>query len=293
MRPRFTYLASPIDQVVLAKAGQLREWRACARNALFANNLAWYDPSAAFGGLSGDMPVGREIAKVNRVAMGQCDGLLALLPHNVPTIGTWVEMTTAVQNRGIPVAAVGRQPWGAPFGVEWFEPEDADYPAEAIAAAATWLSRQDAPGKQAPAVRDLPVRLDPGAQLPTRTYPDDAGFDLYVNEDTEIPPGAFVDVPCGARVELPDGVWGMLVGRSSTLRKHGLLVMPGIIDTGYRGELFAGVQNLTDQGVGVGAGSRLAQLILMPNETRYHNPVSVEKLSDSPRGSNGFGSSGN
>lgn len=131
-------------------------------------------------------------------------------------------------------------------------------------------------------------------RIPTRAYPDDAGYDLYVSETTTIPPGAFVDIPTGVAVQLPEWAWGMLTGRSSTLRKRGLLVNTGIIDAGYRGELYAGAFNLTQQEVVVEAGDRIAQLIILENSTAVTEMPLIpdEQLDPHDRGTNGFGSSG-
>lgn len=124
----------------------------------------------------------------------------------------------------------------------------------------------------------------------TRAHVGDAGLDLYCSEDVTILPGRFEDIPVGVSVELPGGFWGLLTGRSSTLRKRGLMVAQGVIDQGYRGPLFTGVWNLTAEPVRVSRGERLAQLILVP---LWEGGVeSVLFLSGSSRGSAGFGSSG-
>jgi dUTP pyrophosphatase len=136
------------------------------------------------------------------------------------------------------------------------------------------------------------VQLDAGAALPTRVYKGDAGFDLYTLNDWTIQPGEFVDVPVGCAVQFPDRVWGMIVGRSSTLRKHDLMVMPGVIDTGYRGPLFAGVRSMRDTAYNVKRGERLAQLIPFANVAMDLHPTAVDVLSPSDRGEAGFGSSG-
>lgn len=127
-------------------------------------------------------------------------------------------------------------------------------------------------------------------QAPKDQYTGDAGCDLYTSEETWIQPGTFVDVPCGIAVAFPEGIWGRITGRSSTIRKKGLLVIEGIIDNGYTGPIFAGVWNLTDRPVLVKVGERLAQLIpmrLVPVEF-----VEVDELPETERGSRGFGSSG-
>ncbi len=127
-------------------------------------------------------------------------------------------------------------------------------------------------------------------KMPTQAYTADAGYDLYVSRKVTIAPKTFVDVHTDISGHLPDGIWGRITGRSSTLRKHGLQVQEGIIDNGYRGELFVGVWNLTDKPVTIEIGHRIAQIIL-------HNSISVrwikvKKLKPSDRNTKSFGSSG-
>lgn len=129
------------------------------------------------------------------------------------------------------------------------------------------------------------------AKQPATAHVGDAGHDLYVAESCVIPPHTMVDVPSHIAVELPSGLWGMITGRSSTLRKRGLMVNTGIIDNAYIGELYAGVYNLTNEPVEVEEGERLAQLILMPLAPVV-KWVAVGELDPTERGTNGFGSSG-
>jgi dUTP pyrophosphatase len=138
----------------------------------------------------------------------------------------------------------------------------------------------------------LPFKLDRPELLPTRAYHDDAGFDLIVAVQTTIFAGQFADIPCGAAVQLPSGVWGLIIGRSSTLRKHRLMVNPGVIDTGWRGQLFAGVWNMGTETFVAPVGMRLAQLIPLGNLAAGLVPTEVDELTESERGTNGFGSSG-
>ncbi len=141
-------------------------------------------------------------------------------------------------------------------------------------------------------------KLTSTAKLPTRAHNDDAGFDLYCDLGSDpmihqvIRPGEFVDVPCGVALGLPAGYWARLVGRSSTLRRRGLLVSEGIIDTGYTGPLFAGVWNLTNVPVRIEHGERLAQIIVHMNDSVGFEPTWDSKLKESDRGEKGFGSSG-
>lgn len=138
----------------------------------------------------------------------------------------------------------------------------------------------------------MPFIVGPRGFLPTRGHANDAGLDLYVSEDVVVPAGQFVDIPTDVAGALPEGFWGLLTGRSSTLRKHGLLVHMGVIDQGYRGELFAGVMNLTDKPVAIHRGDRIAQLILVPMSSRPYVPLGVDQLPEGDRGTNGFGSTG-
>lgn len=132
---------------------------------------------------------------------------------------------------------------------------------------------------------------DPDLQ-PIRGYEGDAGFDLIVSQDTHIPYREFRDVPMGIYVELPPGMWAMMTGRSSTLRRRHMLVIQSIIDNGYRGPIFAGVQNMSREAEWVRAGERIAQLIPFRLEAPTLSVVRVAELSESDRGERGFGSTG-
>ena len=119
-------------------------------------------------------------------------------------------------------------------------------------------------------------------------YPGDCGVDLHISEDVEIVPGAN-NVPTNLRVQMPDDTWGLITGRSSTYQKHRLIVVPGIIDQGFRGPLFIVIHNPTGFKIPLEAGTRLAQLIVMPLITP--TIMKVDKLDHSARGEKGFGSS--
>lgn len=134
------------------------------------------------------------------------------------------------------------------------------------------------------------IRLDPEAELPFRAHDTDAGFDLICTQSRTLLPGDTIDVSTGIAIAMPPGWWGRIVGRSSTMRKRGLLVIEGVIDAGFRGELFTCVHNPNDHTVLVESGERLAQLIFLPVPAVHWQEVKV--LSESSRGVNGFGSSG-
>jgi dUTP pyrophosphatase len=139
----------------------------------------------------------------------------------------------------------------------------------------------------------VPVRWtgDPEC-APRRHYDGDAGWDLIVAKPARIPIGGFYDVSMGIQIELPHGAWALVTGRSSALRKRGLLVSNGIIDNGYRGDIFAGCQNLSDKVVEIEPGERIAQLIPFMLEAPRMVLEQVDELTPTDRGTNGFGSTG-
>jgi dUTP pyrophosphatase len=136
-------------------------------------------------------------------------------------------------------------------------------------------------------------RLDPRAVLPTRAYDGDAGLDLYALEAVTLGPGERAAVPTGIAVEIPAGQAALILPRSGLAARHGIALVnaPGLIDSGYRGEVRVLLLN-TDRAAAydVRAGDRIAQLLLV----RYQAPdvVEVEALAESERGGGGFGSSG-
>lgn len=145
------------------------------------------------------------------------------------------------------------------------------------------------------------VKLREAARVPTQAYEGDAGWDLYVDQDTEIPIGKPTDVRTGIAVAIPEGYYGRIVHRSSSPRKKGIMVLEGIIDSGFRGELFAcafaWAPQLDPQGfehrgpLVAKQGESIAQLIIQHVEPATLRQV--EELQESERGEKGFGSSGN
>lgn len=133
----------------------------------------------------------------------------------------------------------------------------------------------------------------PYAKPPEKKHVGDAGWDLYTCERTEAKPRGYTEVRTGVCIEMPEGVWGRLTGRSSTSREFGLQVQEGIIDNGYIGELFAGVWNASDTPVIIPQGVRIAQVIFAPLVQGVMYQISEKSLkSRDGRGINGFGSTG-
>lgn len=136
-------------------------------------------------------------------------------------------------------------------------------------------------------------RLDPNAALPERAHPGDAGFDLRSIEDVEVGPGERAMVRTGLAVAIPDGHAGLVLPRSGLASKHGLTLAnaPGLIDSGYRGELICSVVNLDPhESVKIARGDRIAQLVVV--EVPERRPGWVDELPPSSRGESGFGSTG-
>lgn len=134
-----------------------------------------------------------------------------------------------------------------------------------------------------------------------RAHKHDAGLDLASTEAVELKPGERKLVPTGVRVILPPDLVGMVCPRSGNAIKHGLTVLnaPGIIDSGYTGEVKVILMNLSDETHKVEKGDRVAQLVLTPvANDAYLNHVREEwfsKIADTQevfeRGEKGFGSS--
>jgi dUTP pyrophosphatase len=136
-------------------------------------------------------------------------------------------------------------------------------------------------------------RLTEDAVVPTRAHPGDAGLDLYAIEAAHLGPGERWSVGTGVAVEIPEGHAGLVLPRSGLAREHGIALVnsPGLIDSGYRGEIRVLLLN-TDpaETFRIEPGERIAQLLLVP--IAAGDPVEAEALAESARGEGGFGSSG-
>jgi dUTP pyrophosphatase len=141
--------------------------------------------------------------------------------------------------------------------------------------------------------RLLLQRLHVDAVLPGRAYPGDAGLDLSAAESVTIPPGERAIVGTGIAVAIPDGYAGLVVPRSGLAARHGLgkVNSPGLIDSGYRGEVKVILLN-TDRAtpIVIEAGMRIAQLVVVALPDL--DLVEVDELPRSERGDGGLGSSG-
>jgi dUTP pyrophosphatase len=142
-------------------------------------------------------------------------------------------------------------------------------------------------------VIELPfVRLREEATLPEQAYTGDAGFDLSTCERVVLGPGERALVPTGLAVAIPEGYAGFVQPRSGLAARHGIAVVnsPGLIDSGYRGEIRIVLLNTDREQTFVAEpGDRVAQLVVLP--VPGVELVELEELPASERGVRGFGSS--
>ena len=136
------------------------------------------------------------------------------------------------------------------------------------------------------------IKLDTELPTPRRSHTGDAGVDLFASESTRLAPGAWAAVPTGVAVAIPEGYVGLIAPRSGLAVRNAISVVngPGVIDSGYRGELKAVLINHSGETVEFNRGDRIAQLLIL------HAPAwelaEVDALDESARGEAGFGSTG-
>lgn len=307
------YLAHPIDAADRSILDVMLE---VVADEAHQRRFAYYRPQHMVGNA---MAAPKSTMSIQRNAIVHSEGLLLLWPEGASSVGGPIEVYIA-KELGKPVAIVGGhhsmifKAMDLPTfdrevdALDWLLEkirERRAIPPHAHGIASIFqvppaLVHSDVPltatfngeplGRWEPTVPHVRWAGDPEFE-PQRFHEGDAGYDLVVAESVVIQPDGFFDVPHGIRVALPDGVWGRITGRSSTLRKRHLLVAEGIIDNGYRGELFAGVWNLGSKVARIDKGERIAQLILHPAVT---DRVQLERVADvggdTTRGESGFGS---
>ena len=139
---------------------------------------------------------------------------------------------------------------------------------------------------------ELPIRrLRDDAVLPSQAYAGDAGLDLAACERVELRPGERATVGTGLAIAIPEGYAGFVQPRSGLASRHGITIVntPGLVDSGYRGELRVVLLN-TDarETFVVEPGMRIAQLVVLA--VPGVEAVEVDELPESERGVRGFGS---
>jgi len=137
------------------------------------------------------------------------------------------------------------------------------------------------------------TRLSDAARVPSRAHDGDAGYDLFAAEQASIGPGERASVGTGIAIAVPNGHAGLVLRRSGLAARHGVTLpnAPGLVDSGYRGELRVLLLN-TDRSepFEIAPGDRIAQLVI----ARVESPElrEVASLEETARGAGGFGSTG-
>lgn len=135
----------------------------------------------------------------------------------------------------------------------------------------------------------MKIKLDVGAFMPTRAHETDAGADLRSPIDAVVPARGSCIIDTGVHIQLPHGHVGMLKSKSGLNVKHGI-TSEGVIDEGYTGSIKAKLYNRSNGPYAIVRGDKITQLVILPCE--YVDFEVVDKLDDSERGSEGFGSTG-
>lgn len=132
-------------------------------------------------------------------------------------------------------------------------------------------------------------KMNDFAEIPRKAHPGDLGYDLFTDHQFVIQPGATELVTTGIRMKFPEGWGGKIFDRSGIAVKRGLLVMAGVIDNGYRGEVKIVMHNTTSKLAHIARGEAIAQLVPIPT-VDWHVVTGLVELHDTARGEGGFGS---
>jgi dUTP pyrophosphatase len=133
-------------------------------------------------------------------------------------------------------------------------------------------------------------RLTDTAIQPTKAHKTDAGFDLYSDEDALLKAEGRNIIKTGISLQMPEDIAGLIWPRSGLSVKHGIDVLAGVIDSGYRGEVMVCLYNTSKEDLEIKRGDRIAQIIFQ--EVPLISLQLSDSLGSSQRGSNGFGSTG-
>jgi len=130
------------------------------------------------------------------------------------------------------------------------------------------------------------------ARLPERAHASDAAFDLYSDQAGILEPGAVLTVSTGVALDLPEQLHALVLSRSGLAAKSGVFVLnsPGLIDSGYRGEVKVILCGVGDKRMLISQGDRIAQILFQ--DTLPVGLDRVDRLSPSDRGDKGLGSTG-
>lgn len=252
-----------------------------------------------------DLPWGEDDAgrvdAINRFALFESDGVMAVILPDIPSLGVPAEIEQALAyNRPVCIVTTAKMRQSSIQLASWarrgaqivFASEQHEIYNLNVAGALCSL-----PDPSRFVVGELEHMGTPplqasgaAANLTVGKYQGDAGIDLATNVEVAIPVGHYVLISTGVHVAIPDGYFGLITGRSSTWAKYQCDVRQAVIDSGYRGELMVGVENRGRQAITFEKGMRLAQIVVLP--TFGGGLEWVERLPEHERAHNGYGSSG-
>ena len=133
------------------------------------------------------------------------------------------------------------------------------------------------------------IVIDKNAFMPTRAHETDAGLDLYSPIDITVPARGSAIIDTGVHIQLPKGTAGMIKSKSGLNVKHDI-TSEGVVDAGYIGSMVVKLYNHGDTDYHVQRGDKISQLVIV--QIVIPHLMIVDKLDDSERGDNGFGSTG-
>lgn len=283
------YFAHPIDFANHQCIDTIRRVRETAATLI---GVTTYDPQTSW---IVTVPHDARVQTVNEQALRSADVVLAYLPDGTQTRGVPAEITLALELR-IPVVMLVDYGFGDKSIVElyWKEKIGVNVFSSDFAGVAT-LHAGELAKKQKPKTENKTAYFESDTETEqlTRAYRGDAGYDLAYSgtEPMTIEAGERAAVPTGVRVEMPEGYYSIIVGRSSTFAKLNLHVPLSVIDAGFRGELFVMCWNYSEQPTVIMPQQRIGQLLPLKLEADLIT-FSLGSLSGTDRGTNGFGSSG-
>lgn len=136
----------------------------------------------------------------------------------------------------------------------------------------------------------MKILLDEGATMPTKGHEADAGYDLYATQGRYLAPKSSGVIDTGVHIEIPKGYFGLVAGRSGLNFNDGIICPQGTIDSGFIGSIKAKLYNMTSESKHIHKGDRVAQIIFLKCESPELEQV--DRLDETDRGKDGFGSTG-
>lgn len=132
-------------------------------------------------------------------------------------------------------------------------------------------------------------KIHKDAKLPHYGHKGDAGLDIFSTIDCVLRKREVKAIPTGIKVAIPEGYVGLIWDKSG-VSLEGVHRLAGVVDSGYRGEVKIVMANLSDEPFSIEKGMKIAQLLIQP--VIEVEVIEVEDLEATPRGENGFGSTG-